>query len=188
MKIWDILHDQVEASAAESEAAAGVEAVELAAPLVVGGTLRMLDVVLMPCYVPGLLRLATDAQAHTEQLAVEPPPPPPFDNGAVSGSFSVIQLSIWLPVDQIATEMAPHEEVTPAHPPTHPRLLPLPPLEPRLSPASAPPHPRPTPASPPPHPRLTPASPAPPAPHPAAGASTDAVPRCGGARLAARPW
>ena len=119
MKIWDILHDQVEASAAESEAAAGVEAVELAAPLVVGGTLRMLDVVLMPCYVPGLLRLATDAQAHTEQLAVEPPPPPPFDNGAVSGSFSVIQLSIWLPVDQIATEMAPREEATPTHSPTH---------------------------------------------------------------------
>ena len=192
LKIWDLLHDQVEASAAEAEAAelAGVEATELAAPLVVGGTLRMLDVVLMPCcqhverkrrrgglslpppftaaqacathpggapeppgaqselsqspltdhsefttrpscltkdlhvspprcYVPGLLRLATDAQAHTEQLAVEPPPPPPFDNGAVSGSFSVIQLSVWLPVDQIATEMAPREEATPTHSPTH---------------------------------------------------------------------
>jgi hypothetical protein len=155
LKIWDLLHDQVEAEAA------GVEAAELAAPLVVGGTLRMLDVVLMPCYVPGLLRLATDAQAHTEQLAVEPPPPPPFDNGAVSGSFSVIQLSVWLPVDQIATEMAPREEATPAHSPTRPprrqstSTLPTPtlafyPFHP-LTPASPPPpSPPPHPASPPP--------------------------------------
>jgi len=45
------------------------------------------------------------------QLAAEPPPPPPFDNGAVSGSFRVEQLSVWLPVDQAAAESAPREEV-----------------------------------------------------------------------------
>jgi hypothetical protein len=142
----------------------------------------------MPCYVPGLLRLATDAQAHTEQLAVEPPPPPPFDNGAVSGSFSVIQLSVWLPVDQIATEMAPREEATPAHSPTRPprrqstSTLPTPtlafyPFHP-LTPASPPP---------PPHPHLTLPHPRPSCARSVAGASTDAVPRCGGARFAARP-
>ena len=46
--MWDMLRDQVETSAAAVEAE-GLEAHELAAPLVVGGTLRMLDVVLMPC-------------------------------------------------------------------------------------------------------------------------------------------
>ena len=109
------------------------------------------------CYVPGLLRLAADAQAHTEQLAVEPPPPPPFDNGAVSGSFSVIQLSVWLPVDQIATEMAPREEATSTHPPIH-AVNPLPHtvhcLLPLLPPRFNPHHPLTTPSTLP-HIRLT---------------------------------
>ena len=79
LKVWDLLYEQVEASAAEA-AAAGVHAAELAAPLVVRGSLRMLDVVLMPCYVPGLLRQNPNPNRSRNRNPSPNPTPNPNPN------------------------------------------------------------------------------------------------------------